>query len=421
MPPRSYFAELAVIEGELRRNVRIDVDEHGVITNVPAKLQRDFGPALVLPGFVNAHSHAFQRGIRGATQRRGESFWSWRDAMYTAANALDPAGVFEITRLCFAEMLRAGITCVGEFHYVHHQPDGRPYDDPNELSRQVIRAAAEVGIRLVLLEVFYERAGAGKDPLPEQRRFCDAGVDAYLERVDALRTDGVPMGITPHSIRAVTGDALRELARYAHDHDLPIHTHLSEQPRENEECQAEHGHTPAAAFAEAGACQRPGRFTAVHAVHITDDDRRILADQTVCACPTTEADLGDGIVGAAALRRGGTNLALGSDANAVVDLIQEARLLEMDERLASGERLRLADDAGELGLVLLDAATRGGARSLGVDAGELKVGAPFDAVVIDLEDPFFAGVARDRVVDALFTAGTAAPVRQVIVGGVERL
>jgi formimidoylglutamate deiminase len=428
--PRSYHAALAVVDGRLEHDVHIDVDANGTIVGTSgdaAMLQRDFGPALLLPGFVDAHSHAFQRAIRGVTQRRAahdpSSFWTWREAMYGAAGRLDPQALYDITRLCFTEMLRAGITCVGEFHYVHHDVDGSPYADPNELSWQVVRAANDVGIRLVLLEVFYERAGAGRPALPEQRRFCDESVDAYLRRVDALRAAGVTVGIAPHSIRAVSRPALVQLVAYAHAHALPIHAHVSEQPRENEECIAEHGLTPTAAFAECGALDRERAFTAVHAVHITEDDRRQLGRHNVCACPTTEADLGDGIVGASDLRRAGTTLALGSDANAIIDLVQEARLLEMGDRLRSGERLRLANDRGELGLALLDAATRGGATSLGVSStlGTLAIGRPFDAVVIDLQHPFFAAIPRDRVLDALFTAGTAAPVRQVIVGGVEKL
>jgi formimidoylglutamate deiminase len=430
--PRSYHAELAVIDGQLQQDVRIDVDAQGVIAGFgpegdPGLVVRDFGPALVLPGFVDAHSHAFQRAIRGLTQRRGvhdpSSFWTWREAMYAAANGLDPDALFEITKLCFTEMLRSGITCVGEFHYVHHRPDGKPYRDPNELSWQIVRAAEDVGIRLVLLEVYYERAGAGREALPEQRRFCDGSVELYLDRIEALRARGVTVGIAPHSIRAVGRPALTELAAYANAHALPLHAHVSEQPRENDECMAELGTTPTGAFGQAGALDRGRSFTAVHAVHITDADRRLLADHSVCACPTTEADLGDGIVAAARLRRAGTNLALGSDANAVIDLVQEARLLEMGDRLGSGERLRLVDERGELALVLLDAATRGGATSLGVAdrMGTLAVGRPFDAVVVDLQHPFFAAIPRDRVLDALFTAGTAAPVRQVIVGGVEKL
>ncbi|MCA9708387.1 MAG: formimidoylglutamate deiminase, partial [Myxococcales bacterium] len=315
----------------------------------PDALVRDLGPVMLLPGLVDAHSHAFQRAIRGATHRRGaddpSSFWSWREAMYRCAEALDPEGLYAITRQAYAQMLRAGITCVGEFHYVHHQPGGRPYDEPNELSLQVLRAASDVGIRVVLLEVLYLRAGPGLPPSPEQRRFCDASVDAYLARVDALRLRGVELGLAPHSVRAVDRPALEAVAAYGHAHGLPLHTHLSEQPRENAECQAEHGATPARVFADAGFCARPRGFTAVHAVHTTEADQRLLSGQHVCACPTTEADLGDGIVPAVELRDAGVTLALGSDSNAVIDLVQEARLLEMHERLRGQARLRLRDPA----------------------------------------------------------------------------
>ena len=426
----SYRAPWALVGGELRQDVRFDVDPDGVLTRITtidqatdAPLERSFGNALVLPGFVNAHSHAFQRGIRGQTHRRvpGEnSFWSWRNAMYQAANTLDPEGLYRVTKAAFAEMLRAGITHVGEFHYVHHQPGGTPYDDPNELSWRVVQAARDVGIRLTLLEVYYARAGAQQDPLPEQQRFCDGSVDAYLSRVDALRAAGVDVGITPHSVRAATADEIRTLVQYAATHDLVVHTHLSEQPRENEECRAEHGTTPAGVFESCGALDRPRRFTAVHATHLDDDDFTRLATQSVCVCPTTEADLGDGIPDATRLARGGTSLSLGSDSNAVIDLIQEARLLEMDDRLASGGRSRFANDAGNLGPVLAAAATDGGALSLG-HSGGLAEGRPFDAVVIDLDHPFFDLVPAEHALDALFTAGTAAPIRQVVVGGHERL
>ncbi len=431
MTPTAYVAPWAFAGGVLRRDVRIDVGADGRVTGLgeasepgEATLRRSFGHALVLPGFVNAHSHAFQRGIRGQTHRRmpGEnSFWSWRTAMYEAAGALDPDGVYAITKSAFTEMLRTGITHVGEFHYVHHQPDGTPYDDPNELSWAVVRAARDVGIRLTLLEVFYARAGTGLAPLPEQRRFCDGSVDKYLQRVDALRSAGVDVGITPHSIRAATVPAIQELLAYARRHELVVHTHLSEQPRENEECLAEHGTTPAAAFESCGAFERPHGFTAVHATHLRDDDFDRLSAQNVCACPTTEADLGDGILDAARLQSAGATLSLGSDSNAVIDLIQEARLLEMHDRLAQGARCRLNDRTGALGPVLAAAATRGGAQALGASGGELAVGEPFDAVIVDLEHPFFAHVPPEHALDALFCAGTATPLRQVMVGGREML
>lgn len=431
MTPTAYVVPWAFADGALRRDVRIDVGADGRVTSLgstserdEAALQRSFGNALVLPGLINAHSHAFQRGIRGQTHRRmsGEnSFWSWRTAMYGAAAALDPEGLHAITRSAFAEMLRSGITHVGEFHYVHHQPGGAPYDDANELSWAVVQAARDVGIRLTLLEVFYSRAGNGLAPLPEQHRFCDGSVDKYLQRVDALRTAGVDVGITPHSVRAATAPEIQELVAYAREHDLVVHTHLSEQPRENEECLAEHGTTPAGVFESCGALERPHTFTAVHATHLDDDDFHRLSAQNVCACPTTEADLGDGILDAARLQSVGASLSLGSDSNAVIDLIQEARLLEMHDRLARRARCRLNDGSGALGPVLARAATVGGARALGSGGGTLKVGEPFDAVVVDLEHPFFAHVPAEHALDALFSAGTSAAVRQVMVGGREML
>lgn len=436
LPPTIYRAAHGVLEGAWVDGPWLAVDEAGTIQATghagtpeaapPAgAVERDLGPVLLLPGMVDAHSHAFQRAIRGATHRRGDSdpssFWSWREAMYRCAQALGPDELYAITRRAYAEMLRAGITCVGEFHYVHHQPDGRPYDDPNELSHQVLRAAEDVGIRVVLLEVLYLRAGHGRAPLPEQRRFGDADVDAYLRRVDDLRTRGVAVGLAPHSIRAVPAPALREAIAYAHAHGLPLHTHLSEQPRENEECQAEHGASPARVFADAGACERPGAFTAVHAVHTSADDHRLLAQQHVCACPTTEADLGDGIVPAVELMGAGVGLSLGSDSNAVIDLVQEARLLEMDERLRGQARLRLNDERGSLGSVLLRVATEGGASSLGrAELGRLGVGRPFDACTFDLRHPFFEGVEPAHLLDALMCAGTAAAVRHVFVAGRSR-
>ncbi|MCA9651264.1 MAG: formimidoylglutamate deiminase [Myxococcales bacterium] len=430
-----YRAAHGVIEGRWVDEPWLAVDEGGTITALghagqaepPAELlQRDLGPVMLLPGMVDAHSHAFQRAIRGATHRRGahdpSSFWSWREAMYARAQTLDPEGVHAITRQAFAEMLRAGITCVGEFHYLHHQPDGRPYADPNELSAQVLRAAAEVGIRVVLLQVLYLRAGHGQPALPEQRRFCDADVDAYLRRVDDLRSRGVPLGLAPHSVRAVPRPALLEAIRYAHAHGLPLHAHLSEQPRENEECRAEHGVTPTRLLVDAGACERARGLTAVHAVHTTAEDHRLLAGQHVCACPTTEADLGDGIVPAVELRDAGVEVALGSDSNAVIDLVQEARLLEMDERLRGQARLRLCDERGRLGPALLHAATEAGASALGQSAtlGRLGVGRPFDALTVGLDDPFFEGIASDHLLDALMCAGTARAVRHVFVGGQAR-
>ncbi len=400
-------------------------------------LVHDLGPTLLLPGFVNGHSHAFQRSIRGVTQHQSSSdpsdFWSWRTAMYAAANSLDPTGVYEQTRACFAEMLARGITCVGEFHYLHHDPEGRPYDDANELSKQVVRAAEEVGVRLALLEVYYARAGVGHvGPLPEQRRFCDGSIDAYLRRVDDLRSfvatrererpGFLSLGVAPHSVRAVRAIELGHLAAWAEQYDLPIHAHVSEQPLENQQCFAEHGRTPTQVLADAGCLARPRSFTAVHAIHVDESDLALLGEQIVCACPTTEAELGDGIVPAARMLAQGCTIALGSDSNAVIDLVQEARLLEMHERLREQRRLVLRDAEGRVAPSLIAAATRGGARALARPTlGRLARGCPFDAVAIDLDYRTLRGVPLTRTLDALMLAGSAEPVVQVWVGGKRRV
>lgn len=426
-----YLAAWGLLGDDWVERPYVEVDAAGVIVRTcagrppdAAPVVHDLGRRLLFPGLVNAHSHAFQRAIRGATHRRGEadpsSFWSWRTAMYRVAESLTPDDVYAVTRRCYAEMLRAGITCVGEFHYLHHAPGGASYDDPNELSRQILRAAADVGIRLVLLEVYYARAGADRPPLPEQRRFCDGSLERYLARVDALRAEGHCIGLAPHSVRAVPADALRELAAYARAHGLVIHAHVSEQPRENDECRAEHGKTPTEVFADAGCLDRPGTFTAVHAIHVDAHDLELLAAHNVCACPTTEADLGDGIVPAPTYLRRGTRLALGSDSNAVVDLVQEARLLEMHERLRAQARLCLTGPDG-LARTLLDIATRGGALALGrPDLGRLVPGAPFDACAADLDHPHLADLPPTHALDALWLAGTAAPIDRVFVGGIRR-
>ncbi|HVI02447.1 MAG TPA: formimidoylglutamate deiminase [Enhygromyxa sp.] len=393
----------------------------------------DLGRSLLIPGMINAHSHAFQRAIRGATHRRTSgdpsSFWSWREAMYATANALEAEDLFLVTAACFAEMLRRGITCVGEFHYLHLDRDGRPYADPNELSLQIIRAAEHVGLRLCLLEVYYARAGFGHDgPLPEQRRFCDGSIDAYLRRVDDLRAlaagrqDTLRIGVAPHSVRAVRAVELGALAAYAERHELPIHAHVSEQPLENQQCFDEYARTPLEVFTDAGCLARPHAFTAVHAIHVDERDLQRLRGQQVCACPTTEADLGDGIVPAAAWRDHEATLALGSDSNAIIDLVQEARLLEMHERLHHQSRLRLIDDEGRVAPVLLAAATTGGAQALArPELGRLAIGSPFDAVVVDLEHPLLRGVPDSLAIDALLLAGTAEPITQVWIGGKRRI
>ncbi|RMG96539.1 MAG: formimidoylglutamate deiminase [Deltaproteobacteria bacterium] len=424
-----FFAPHAYLDGRHVRSAYVEVDERGIIVRTGAEIPADapphvvdLGRALLVPGFVDAHSHAFQRLIRGRTQRRGahdpSSFWSWRTAMYDVAARLDPDAFEAAATLVFREMAAAGITCVGEFHYLHHGPDGTPYADPNEMSLRAVAAARAVGIRIVMLEVYYARAGAGRPPEGAQVRFCDGSVDAYLARIEALADAGAAVGIAPHSVRAVGRADLARLVSHARDRSLPLHIHLSEQPAENEACRAEHGTTPAGLLDELGAFDGCNT-TCVHATFLDADDVARLGRARVCLCPTTEADLGDGLPPAGPLLAAGTRFCFGSDSNAIVDLVQEARLAEMGERLRTNRRLCLAAKGRTVAETLLDAATREGAAALGLagTTGRLAAGEAFDACVVDLDDPMFAEVPDDALLDAWLLSGTAAPVRATYVGG----
>jgi formiminoglutamate deiminase len=356
---------------------------------------------LTLPGLANAHSHAFQRGLRGRTQSGEGTFWTWREQMYALAARLDPDSYLELARAAFGEMALAGITLVGEFHYVHHTPGGAPYDDPNAMGEAVIAAAAAAGIRLTLLDACYLRGGID--------RFRDADAGAWAERVDAM-ADGpaLRVGAAIHSVRAVDAASARAVGERAQDR--PLHAHVSEQPGENDACVEEHGVTPTALLADAGVVS--DSFTAVHATHLTDEDVALLAPACVCLCPTTERDLGDGIGPARRLREAGMRLALGSDSQAVIDLFEEARAVELDERLASG--LRGLHGPAEL----LRAATASGYESLGwPDGGRLEPGALADLVVVSLDGVRLAGTPPEHAVDAAVFAAGAGDVRRVMVGG----
>jgi formiminoglutamate deiminase len=348
---------------------------------------------LTIPGLANAHSHAFQRALRGHTQTGTGSFWTWREQMYALATRLDPDELHALARAAYAEMALAGVTVVGEFHYVHHAPDGTPYADPNETGRAMIAAAAEAGVRLTLLDACYLEGGID--------RFRDADVDAWATRVSALEdADAVRIGAAIHSIRAVSPDDARTVAEWARDR--PLHAHVSEQPAENAACLERYGATPAAVLPVGPT------FTAIHATHLTDDDVRRLGAGTVCLCPTTERDLADGIGPAGRLRDAGAPICLGSDQHAVIDLFEEARAIELDERLATGVR-------GHHGAAsLLHAATAGGYACLGWgDGGRLAPGALADFVAVATDTVRTAGTPPEALV---FSAG-AADVRDVVVGG----
>ncbi len=416
----TYWCELAWLGNDAAEaGVVVDVDgariasvEAGVAVP-PAGATRLDG--LTLPGFANGHSHAFHRALRANAERRGGSFWTWREDMYEVAARLDPPSYFRLARAAFGEMALAGITAVGEFHYVHHGPGGTPYSDPNELGLAMVAAAREAGIRITLLDACYLHGGVGEPLNPVQERFSDGTAAAWAERVEALAGDeGALVGAAIHSVRAVAPQECRDVAAWAASGERPLHAHVSEQPAENDACRAAYDATPTGVLADAGALSQ--RFTAVHATHLEPSDLTALGSArcSCCLCPTTERDLADGIGPAAALADAGASLALGSDSHAVIDPFEEARALELDERLASGERGR--HDAASL----LRAATVGGHRSLGWDdAGEIAPGAFADLVTVGLDGVRLAGVAQETALEGAVFAATAADVRRVICGGRE--
>ena len=310
-------------------------------------LRRD-GADLVLPALTTAHSHAFQRGMRGLAQRPNrnviDDFWTWRGQMYRAAMALTPATFEVVTRVAFKELYRAGIRTVGEFHYIHHQADGTPYDDRTLLADLAIRIAKEEGLRIALLRTAYFRAGPGRESEPGQKRFCDPSPDAVLRDVETLRAKyagdpNVVIGLAPHSVRAVPPDFLKELVAAADAWQIPLHMHVSEQQREVAECIAETGARPVPFLESIGALGP--RFVAVHATCLEDEEARTLGENGAfaCICPTTERDLGDGIAPLSVLRAANVRLCTGIDSHVITDPIDELRSLETHERLRTRTRV----------------------------------------------------------------------------------
>jgi formiminoglutamate deiminase len=371
---------------------------------------------VVIPGLANAHSHAFHRALRARTQRDRGSFWTWRDLMYRAAERLTPDRYRRLTRAVYAEMALAGITSVGEFHYVHHDVGGTHYVEPNAMGHAVIDGATDAGIRLTLLDTCYLSSGPDGSPLAgPQQRFGDGTGDRWAQRVEALRQQvathpSVVVGAALHSVRAVPVEHIPAVVQWAATHSVPLHVHSSEQTREVEQCLAAHGRTPTAVLRDAGALGP--RTTAVHATHLTTEDIADI-DQTstgVCFCPTTERDLGDGIGPAPALLAGRGLFSLGSDSHAVIDLFEEARAVELDERLASRTRGTIAADR------LLRAATYDGHRAIGwAEAGELIVGARADFVAVQLDSIRTAG--GGATVENVVFAAAAPDVTDVVVDG----
>ncbi|MGW0366560.1 formimidoylglutamate deiminase [Streptomyces sp. NPDC002990] len=373
---------------------------------------------LTLPGMANAHSHAFHRALRSTVQVGSGTFWTWRDVMYQVAQNLTPDSYFALARAVYAEMALAGITGVGEFHYVHHAPGGTPYADPNAMGEALIEAAAAAGIRITLLDTAYLAAGIvdehrGEAPNPHQLRFSDGTADAWAERASALRPrEHALIGAAIHSVRAVPAGQLATVARWAQERGVPLHVHLSEQTAENDACRAAHGRTPAQLLADHGVLGP--HTTGVHNTHLTDADIALIGATATgtCMCPTTERDLADGIGPATRLQDAGSPLSLGSDSHAVIDLFEEARAMELNERLRSRTRGHWTANT------LLAAATTGGHAALGrPDAGRLEPGAPADFTTIALDSVRTAGPLPRLGAETAVFAASAADVRHTVVGG----
>ena len=411
----AYVLERAWIDGRVAHSVHVGI-ENGRFVSVEENSTKSGNPlsGLTLPGMANTHSHAFHRALRGRTQTERGTFWSWREQMYALADKLDPESYYELAKATFSEMVATGYTSVGEFHYLHHQPDGKTYDDPNAIGKAVLSAARDAGIRITLLDTLYLSSGFGAAPAGVQVRFADQTEKDWRNRVDglmAMADSNSLVGFAAHSVRAIPKDAFVVFGEFVQA-GVPLHIHLSEQVKENEGCQANYGMSPTALLAEVGFL---GPMTSVvHATHLSDEDIRILGDQQVFAaiCPTTERDLGDGIGPTRALHIAGVKITLGSDSHAVIDGFEEMRAVELNERLATQERGHWS--AGEL----IAAATQNGQQSLGFfNAGEIKVGNRADLVTIDLNSPRTAGTGSDEQT-AVFGAGSA-DVKHVVVDGRE--
>lgn len=413
----TWWAELAWLGDRVAPGVLLEADGGSITAVTPGAPDPPPGAArlrgLTIPGLANTHSHAFHRALRGRTQAGRGTFWTWREQMYAVAERLTPEAYHVLARAVYAEMALAGVTCVGEFHYVHHDRAGRPYADPNAMGDALVAAAAEAGVRLTLLDACYLTGGFGRPIEDPQLRFGDGSAQAWASRVSRLRVPPhARIGAAIHSVRAVPRAEMAPVVAWAGEREAPLHLHLSEQRAENEACMAAYGRTPTALLADAGALGPS--TTAVHATHLTEGDVKLLGGSRtgVCLCPTTERDLADGIGPARTLADAGTPLSLGSDSHAAIDLFEEARAVELDERLRTERRGHFGADE------LLRAVTAGGHASLGwPSAGRLEPGAQADFCTVALDTPRLAGSRPETVLQSVVFAATAADVRHVVVGG----
>lgn len=435
-----YWCETAWVDGAVAHGVLLTADDTGTLTAVEtgidaAPSDAEAVPGFVMPGGVNAHSHAFHRMLRGRTHGDGGTFWTWREVMYSVAAKLDPETYETVARAVFAEMLAGGYTSVGEFHYVHHAQDGTPYGagrpcgDASDASdgtcahameRALVRAAASAGIRIRLLDTCYLTGAIDAELSAEQARFGDGTIDGYMNRhagltealaeefpVNAPGESFVHVGAAIHSIRAVPAANLPRFAELTG----PVHVHLSEQPAENEACQSAYGASPTEVLGRSGVVT--DRLSAVHATHLSEEDIAILggSQASIVMCPCTEADLADGIGPARELADAGAVISLGSDQHVVLDALRETQGLEAGERLRSGQRGRFSPAE------LITALTEGGARSLDLPVGAFEVGKACDFVALSTGSMRTMGSLDEQII----LTATSADVRLTVSGGQVRV
>jgi formimidoylglutamate deiminase len=430
-----YQPDLVYVGHRFEANKAVLVSDDGRILSIQAQSAARPERARVvrlprramLPGMVDVHSHSFQRTIRGSVESRkraGPDFWSWRDAMYRAAGRFDPEELGTVARMAFLEMALTGITTVGEFHYLHRDRNGSPYANPNEIGLQIVQAAKDVGLRIALLRVAYLRAGYNKPPDAGQRRFIEPDPEEFLANTDALRSalapgDGLAwVGVAPHSIRAVPLGYLREITAWARAEKLQVHMHVAEQPAENAASLEEYGCTPFALLDREGILDE--RFTAIHGIHLGPEEIAAVsrANAIIAACPTTERNLGDGILPADELMRARVRIAFGSDSLTQIDPLENARELEYNLRLQKLERavLDIVDDSG-LAERLFDCATLHGAASVGAPGGNLEPGSVADFFTVDRDDPSIAGTAPEDLLPGIVFGLARTAVRDVVING----
>jgi formimidoylglutamate deiminase len=429
-------ADLTYVNGAFESGIGVEVDDAagritriGPIAELGGNVFRLRNRAL-MPGFINAHSHSFQRIIRGRTQWRPvrsapSDFWSWRDEMYGAALALSAPDIYDVARLCFLEMLMAGTTTVGEFHYLQRDESGTPYGDPLELHKCVMQAANDVGIRIVLLNTAYVTGGVGAQLRWTQRRFNTPDLHDFVKDCEDLKSTvtryrNATMGMAPHSVRAVPREWLKPLAEWARMNNLPLHIHISEQIAEVESCAAAYGMRPVELMSAEGVLDN--RVTAIHATHTSTHEVALLARARsfVCACPTTERDLGDGFLPAISLQTAGVRMTIGSDSQTVIDPLEEVRLIEYHERLRRMERVLIAGNVRDRSVIaptLLRMGSANGAASLQVNAGLIEAGREADLVTIDLQDIALSGWTPDTLDAMIALSAPATIVRDVWVAG----